>query len=405
MSSSQNTTLMNLNTSNREVRVNCSGSSTSETSSASFAKTTNQSVQGNQILPNKNCFGQKFSGRVTLVDKEPVTFQWEITTPSTCRHVHDNRCLPGQGGVHLAKANQQGVHGQERNKNYVHINVLELKAIKLALLTFTKFRKINHLHLQIDNMTALSYLLKMGGGGGTHSMQLLALAKEIWDYLLSRQITITAEYIPSHLNVIADRESREIQDRSEWKLSPVIFQRVCRVLGTPDIDLFTSRTSHQVPAYMAWKPDPGSIATDALQQSWSNHFPYAFPPFCLIGRVLAKLKKEKVRLLLVTPTWQTQTWYSMLIGMSVRNPILLPHKKNLLLDPRQNVHPLVENKTLQLAVWVVSGIVWQQKAYQTGLQSLSQIPEGRAQFLLTNRPGESGLAGVVNGKLIPFDVL
>ena len=219
---------------------------------------------------------------------------------------------------------------------------------------------------------------------------------------MSRQITITAEYIPSHLNVIADRESREIQDRSEWKLSPVIFQRVCRVLGSPDIDLFASRISHQVPAYMAWKPDPGSIATDALQQSW---FPYAFPPFCLIARVLAKLKKEKVRLLLVTPTWQTQTWYSMLTGMSVRNPILLPHKKNLLLDPRQNVHPLVENKTIQLAVWVVSGIVWQQKAYQTGLQSLSRIPEGRAQFLLTNRPGESGLAGVVNGKLIPFNVL
>ena len=96
------------NTSNREVRVNCSGSSTSETSSASFAKTTNQSVQGNPILPNKNCFGQKFSDRVALMDKEPVTFQWEITTPSICRHVHDNTCLPGRVGCILPRPINRG---------------------------------------------------------------------------------------------------------------------------------------------------------------------------------------------------------------------------------------------------------------------------------------------------------
>ena len=137
-----------------EVRVNCSGSSISETSSASFAKTTNQSVQGNEILPNKNCFGQQFSGRVTLVDKEPVTFQWEITNPSTCRHVRDNRCLPDRVGCILPRQINTG----SREEQILHINVLELKAIKLALLTFTKFRKIHHLHLQIDNMTALSYL-------------------------------------------------------------------------------------------------------------------------------------------------------------------------------------------------------------------------------------------------------
>ena len=88
-------------------------------------------------------------------------------------------------------------------------------------------------------------------------------------------------------------------------------------MGIPVIDLFASRTSHLVPAYMAWKPDPGSIATDALQQSWSNHFLYAFPPFCLIRRVLAKLKKEKVRLLLVTAIWQTQTWYYIRNGQTV----------------------------------------------------------------------------------------
>ena len=44
---------------------------------------------------------------------------------------------------------------QERTK---HINVLQLIVVKLAILTFTK-GKSAEIHLQIDNMTALSYLV------------------------------------------------------------------------------------------------------------------------------------------------------------------------------------------------------------------------------------------------------
>ena len=51
------------------------------------------------------------------------------------------------------------------------------------------------------------------------------------------------------------------------------------------IDLFASRLSHQLPQYFAWKPDPFSQETDALQQIWGSQFLYAFPPFCLILQV------------------------------------------------------------------------------------------------------------------------
>ena len=39
-----------------------------------------------------------------------------------------------------------------------HINVLELEAVSLAILSFTKFKKLKSIHLRRDNMTALSYL-------------------------------------------------------------------------------------------------------------------------------------------------------------------------------------------------------------------------------------------------------
>ena len=99
--------------------------------------------------------------------------------------------------------------------------MLELLAVKLALLSFTKNRKVRAIHFQIDNTTALRYLTKMGG---VKSLEMIKLSKEIWDYLLSRGITITTEYLPSKLNIIADRESREKVDSSEWKLNPRVFQ-------------------------------------------------------------------------------------------------------------------------------------------------------------------------------------
>ena len=45
------------------------------------------------------------------------------------------------------------------------------------------------------------------------------------------------------------------------------------------------------------------------------------------------------------------------------------------------------------------------REYQNLLPHLSQILEDQGQYLITNRPGESGLAGVINEKLIPLQVI
>ena len=69
------------------------------------------------------------------------------------------------------------------------------------------------------------------------------------------------------------------------------------------------------------------------------------------------------------------------------------------------MHPLVENQTLNLVAWKVSGKDFLQKAYQQGLQTLSSKPGERALELVMNRPGANGFAGVVNDKLIPMSVV
>jgi hypothetical protein len=125
-----------------------------------------------------------------------------------------------------------------------NINMLELMAAELAIKTFwRRHQRAKNIHLMIDNKTALAYLVKMGGKKSVH---LIEKTKQIWDFLLEKGIMITAEYLPTDLNVDADRESRNVMDWSEWKLHPWLFEQICLTYGTPEVDLFASRTSHQI---------------------------------------------------------------------------------------------------------------------------------------------------------------
>lgn len=72
------------------------------------------------------------------------------------------------------------------------------------------------------------------------------LAKNLWDWCLTRNISVTARYLPGIHNVKADRESRVFLDSSDWKLHPGVFDRLYQMWGPQNIDLFASRLSYQL---------------------------------------------------------------------------------------------------------------------------------------------------------------
>ena len=106
------------------------------------------------------------------------------------------------------------------------------------------------------------------------------------------------------MNVEAYKESRQTSGSSNWKLNPTIFMKLCQIRGTPEMDLFASMVSHQLPQYISWKIDPFSQGRDAfLQISWAHSFAYAFPPFALIGRLLQKVNQDQCLMFIITPAW------------------------------------------------------------------------------------------------------
>ena len=59
--------------------------------------------------------------------------------------------------------------------------------------------------------------------------------------LLNRKIWLTAVHIPGKDNETADYMFRRQNENTEWRLSPIVFQRILEFFYCkPDIDLFAS---------------------------------------------------------------------------------------------------------------------------------------------------------------------
>ena len=281
----------------------------------------------------------------------------------------------------------------------LHINCLELLAGSLAVKTFTKSKVCAHVKLLMDSTSAVAYINKMGG---THSKSLANLAIDLWEWCFQNHLIVSAQHLPGRLNVRADRESRVLEDSSDWKLSPDIFQTLQNKWGPFEVDLFASRLTKQLPKFASWKPDPMAAYTDAFSLDWGQILGYAFPPFALIGRCVRQLRSQKVdQLVLVAPVWPTQPWYPLLLQMCVEPPLLFPMFPQLLTKGSQ-LHPL---GNIQLAGWKLSASIIKQQTFQQKLETFCWLPGDKTPVAPMPLPGVSGYAGVVNGKLIHFQHL
>lgn len=243
----------------------------------------------------------------------------------------------------------QGDHGRKTGGKWSkeeatqHINYLELLAVWLALQSFFPKNTNTSIKVLSDNTTTVAYLNHMGGT----KPKCNKLAHKIWSWCEENNNWILAAHIPGKTNVIADKQSRTIKDNMEWKLCPQKFREICTVLGTPEIDLFATRLNHQLPRYMSWKPDPGTEAVDAFTEPWGGLFPYIFPPFNLIGKVLGKIEREKVKAILVVPKWETQPWFPKFLKLCTDPPYVLSSRYGPLLShPRRDKKELPKSKLL-----------------------------------------------------------
>lgn len=148
-------------------------------------------------------------------------------------------------------------------------------------------------------------------------------------------------------------------------LCPAIFHQINQRLGPLEVDLFASRLTHQLQAFVSWRPDPLAIATDIITMTWTKFRAYANPPWNLVSGVLAQQQADHV---LVALVWKAQGWYSLLLEMLVDIPLLIPPRVDLITV----THPKSLPKVIPpLAMRVISGNTTRTDKIQREFQSSS----------------------------------
>ena len=134
--------------------------------------------------------------------------------------------------------------------------------------------------------------------------------------------------------------------------------------------------------FYSWKPNPEALATDPFAQTWKI-LGYAHPPWCLIGKVLAKVSQEQATLILITPLWKGQSWFPVLTTMLVDYPVFFPNRAEVL-SPSPHCDCPVRQLQVQLVAWKVSEDISRQEEFLKGSSPLS-LPHGGRRLVQLKR--------------------
>ena len=213
---------------------------------------------------------------------------------------------------HMNNLSFQGRWLAKKDKN-THINILELGTVWMACQRFEESLRGKTISFQIDNATAVAYLLKEGG---THCRTLNAVVRKILLNCHENGIMVCPKFLRGVANLWADALFRGKKAQG-WSLGNSLF----KCWGTPVVDLFASSQAHKVPQYLSLDlSDKRASEGDALKERWPEGLRCAFPSPNIIQMALGRLVRWKRDLIMITPFWLDQSWFPEIICLAVELP-------------------------------------------------------------------------------------
>jgi hypothetical protein len=168
-----------------------------------------------------------------------------------------------------------------------------------------------------------------------------------------------------------------------------------------EVDLFAAAWNCQLPKFVSWIPQPNSAAVNAFSLSRFHLRAYAFPPFALIPRCLAKIKREKADLVLICPLWPSQPWWTLLLEMAIDVPRVFRFHPLFLYSSDLHPHPLLQSGKFLLSAWMLYGVVSKNEDFHHRLLNCRWPAPVPLQLIPTSLPGTLGYVGMWKRVSIP----
>ena len=232
--------------------------------------------------------------------------------------------------------------------------------------------------------------------------------KLIWQQMYEMDCWLSLNFVPGVDNSDTDAMSRLFNDRTEWLLPVPVFTEIVLCFRLPSIDLFASRLNRKLHRYISWTPDPFCVEVDAFYSSWTDEFPYIYPPFNLLHRCIQKLIQDRVQhVVVVFPLWPTQHWFAPLLEIVASHIFLLPREPHIYL-PWEDVHQRCkhpQHETLNLATALISIDEAILNEFHHTLKNISEQEYNLPLRNVTRWYVQDGLHFVTNGKQVPTHLL
>jgi len=264
---------------------------------------------------------------IVLQESELVDARWLIENlekfngrmawpPAVLLTLHtDASSTVGWGGK-LLESHAQGAWNKEERQ--LHINVLELRAVAMALRSFKSLLGGQALQVALDSTVAVSYL----ENGGGKQKELSKEVRIIWELLVEMGTTLVRTFwIPSKENP-ADSLSRR-KDFEDWRVSQDIFQLLEKKWGPHSVD---RSTNAKLKIFNSFLWCPGTSAVNAFGQQWRGVNNYVCPPARLIHQVLLHIKECQAEATVIVPSWGGQPWWPLLQELKI-DELMLPHPR------------------------------------------------------------------------------
>nr|WPK86714.1 NLRC3-like protein 49 [Sebastes schlegelii] len=208
-----------------------------------------------------------------------------------------------------------------------HINVLELRAIYLALRHFLPVLKDRHVLVRTDSTSAVYHINHQGGTRSRHSLR---VSQQLLTWAFPHFLSLRAVHLPGAQNIAADVLSRQGPPEGDWRLHPEVVGVIWSRYGRAEVDVFASEASAHCPLWYSLRERTSPLGQDALAHTWPACLLYAFPPIPLIRVTLDRVQVGGHKLLLVAPNWPGRPWFPVLLKLVNGEPWRLPRRPDLL---------------------------------------------------------------------------
>ena len=224
-----------------------------------------------------------------------------------------------------------------------HINILELKAAKFAILTYTQNKNyLNSIPIQMDNMTALCYLVKMGGNKQSGASEIKQTNLEPFDFIGDHSYCRTSPRDSKYRSGLRVKECEGLQrvEAREQDFSKTLQE--IRVPKDKSICLKSIQTAKEI-LFLENRPfqcRQGCVSSKLVPGS-----KLCLSPIQSDRTSTSKGPERKVN----TNSYNAGMADSVLVSKSNGNGYIntssSPCYENLLSNPKKEIHPLLLNQS------------------------------------------------------------